>query len=148
LLDGGWAQPRNVSVCPTRAIEAVKLSDEAMAERARDEALRVLQPELKTKPRVYYRNLHRADRRFIGGSVTARVAGKLECAAAAEVHLLRGGQTVDTVRSDTFGDFRFDNLPAGAGHHQVRAVHPTLGQAECEAVLGADSLVLPTLQLA
>ncbi len=141
-------QPRNVSVCPTRAIEAVRSTDEAMALRVRDENLRVLQPELKTKPRIYYRNLHRADSCFIGGSLTVQVAGQTECAAGAEVQLWRDGKSMVTVRSDAFGDFRFDNLPAGASRYQVRAVHPRLGQAECEAVLGADSLVLPTLQMA
>jgi hypothetical protein len=43
--------------------------DDAMRAQAQAEGLQVLQPGLGTKPRVYYRSLHRYTKCFIGGSV-------------------------------------------------------------------------------
>jgi Fe-S-cluster-containing dehydrogenase component len=142
LLDAGWAAPRCVSVCPTQAIEAVKISDAAMAQRVVAEGLRPLKPELGTKPRVYYRNLHRADRCFIGGSVTARIDGVIECVADAQVDLLRGGLVLAHTRSDTFGDFRFDGLESGSGRHEIRLHHAECGHAERTVELAGTSVVI------
>ncbi|WP_310462630.1 4Fe-4S dicluster domain-containing protein [Sphaerotilus sp.] len=142
LLDAGWTAPRCVSVCPTQAITAVKLSDAAMVERARAEGLRPLKPELGTKPRVYYRNLHRADRCFIGGSVTARIEGRIECVTGVRVELFRGGIALAQTHSDTFGDFRFDGLEGGSGRHEIRMHHTTLGHAERAVELGHASVVI------
>jgi len=55
LLDTGAVAPRCVGLCPTQAMEAVKLSDEHMAQRAQAEGLRTLKPEIGTKPRVYFK---------------------------------------------------------------------------------------------
>jgi Fe-S-cluster-containing dehydrogenase component len=142
LLDAGWAAPRCVSVCPTQAIEAVKISDAAMAQRAKAEGLRPLKPELGTKPRVYYRNLHRADRCFIGGSVTALVDGRIECVADAHVELFRGGIALAKTRSDAFGDFRFDDIESGSGRHEIRMHHNAFGHAARSVELGDASVVI------
>ena len=48
-------------------MRAIKVSDEEMADIARQEALEVMQPEAGTKPRVYYKNLWRYSKCFIGG---------------------------------------------------------------------------------
>ena len=147
LLDGGWKAPRCVSVCPTQAIQSVKLSDEAMAERASQEGLRALRPELGTRPRVYYKNLHRIDRLFVSGSVLANVAGQLECIADAHVELIRAGHSTQLTTTDAFGDFKFDGLEPDGGAVTVMVRHPQYGQCIHEAVLGADSIVLGDLQL-
>ncbi len=52
LLDAGWKEPRCAQACPTGALRAVKLDDDAMRAQARAESLEVLQPELGTRPRV------------------------------------------------------------------------------------------------
>lgn len=147
LLDAGAGAPRCVGVCPTQAMEAVKLSDDAMAQRAKAEGLRTLKPEVGTRPRVYYRNLHRADHCFIAGSVTATVGGRVECLDRAEVVLLRSGTQVASTCTDAFGDFKFDALPPNSGTYLVRISHPVHGQAERSAHVGAASVVLEDLAL-
>ena len=52
LLDGGWEKTRGAQSCPTAAMQVVKLDDEAMSAKVRDEKLEVFKPELGTKPRV------------------------------------------------------------------------------------------------
>lgn len=147
LLDQGWAAPRCVSACPTQALEAVRISDAGMAERAQREGLRVLQPERGTKPRVHYRNLQRHDHCFVGGSVTAAIDGRTECVAGAEVELMRGQQVIARTKTDAFGDFRFDGLEPDSGSCVVRVKHAASGRAERELTLGATSVVLGDIAL-
>lgn len=147
LLDTGAKAPRCVGVCPTQAMEAVKLSDEHMAQRAKAEGLRTLQPEIGTKPRVYYKNLHRADHCFIAGSVTALVGDRMECVGDAEVSLWRTDAKVGSTVTDAFGDFKFDALPPDSGAYLVRISHPAHGLNTRAAHLGSDSVVLDDLQL-
>src|SRR5215472_16833588 len=71
LLDQGWQQTRGHQSCPTGAMRAVKLDDAEMARMARQEGLETMRPELGTKPRVYYRNLWRYSKCFIGGTLSA-----------------------------------------------------------------------------
>ena len=138
LLDAGWKAPRCVTVCPTGAIEALKLDDAAMAERAEREGLRTLRAELGTKPRVHYRHLERADRLFIAGSV---VRGG-DCAADVEVTLQPAAGPAQHTRTNDFGDFRFDGL--AAGHYSVELQHAA-GRAAREVRLEQESAVLPDI---
>ncbi len=147
LLDTGWPAPRCVGVCPTQAIEAVKTSDATMALRVKNEGLRTLQPELGTRSRVHYRNLHRADRCFIGGSVTAQISSLVECVADAEIELRTGSQSLAQTRSDAFGDFRFDGLEAGSGPYEIRIHHTTFGRTERVVKLEAASIVLGDIHI-
>jgi Fe-S-cluster-containing dehydrogenase component len=147
LLDAGAQAPRCVGVCPTQAITAFKCDDATMTARAATEGLRPLQPGLGTKPRVYYRNLYRADHCFIGGSVVARVGGRIECIADARVVLHAAGREIANTRSDAFGDFRFDALAPGSGSYRCVIEHPEHGGFACELSLDADSLVLGELEL-
>jgi Fe-S-cluster-containing dehydrogenase component len=147
LLDHGWPAPRAVTACPTRALQAVRAGDAAMAERAQREGLRVLQPELGTRPRVHYRNLHRIDRLFIGGSVTATVDGRVECVEGAEVSLSQGGRAVATARTDAFGDFRFDGLSPGSGAFTLDVRHTQRGHAHTPVVLSDRSITLAEVHL-
>jgi Fe-S-cluster-containing dehydrogenase component len=147
LLDQGWTAPRAVTACPTRALQAVRASDAAMAERARRDGLRVLQPELGTRPRVHYRNLHRIDRLFIAGSVVATVDSRTECVEGAEASLSQGGRAVATTRTDAFGDFRFDSLTPGSGAFTLSVRHEQRGQTQTPVALSDLSITLPEVRL-
>ncbi len=147
LLDAGWNTPRCVDVCPTSVFEAVKISDGAMAERAAREGLRVLNPERRTRPRLYYRNLDRFERCFIGGSVCAEVEQRLDCVEGALVELWRAGNLVAQSKSDAFGDFRFDALEVDSGAYEVAVRHPRYGMIRASAQLGSDSVYFGAMVL-
>jgi Fe-S-cluster-containing dehydrogenase component len=123
LLDQGWPMPRCQQACPTDVFEAVKLDDAAMKERAAKEQLKVLKPDLGTRPRVWYRGLERWETCFVGGSVSAEIAGAVECIEGAEVTLSQGSARLARTVSDGFGDFRFDNLPRDEGTCRVEVSH-------------------------
>jgi Fe-S-cluster-containing dehydrogenase component len=149
LLDEGWQHPRCEQACPTGVFETVKLDDAAMAERARREGLKVLRANLGTKPRVWYEGLERWESCFVGGSISARVEGIVECVAGAAVVLYSGDQKVAETISDAFGDFRFGGLANGSGMYRIE-IHHAHGHAmhECElgesVHLGEISLVQST----
>ena len=136
LLDRGWREPRCTQVCPTAAMKALQVTDAEMAEIAVQDALEVLHPEYGTKPRVYYRNLARFTKCFIGGSVAVTRHGTTDCLAAAEVVLTRRGKVLDRQRTDCFGDFKFDGLAADSGSYAVEVSHPEHGSKTVEASLG------------
>jgi Fe-S-cluster-containing dehydrogenase component len=119
LIDQGWQQTRGHQSCPTGAMRAIYVEDEEMTRKAKDEGLEVIRPELKTKPRVYYRNLWRYSKCFIGGSVSADANGVVDCVEGAAVRLLRNGQLVEEATSDNYGDFKFDKLDENSGAYVV-----------------------------
>ena len=123
LLDQGWKEPRVSQVCPTGAIEAVKVEDAEMAERAAREGLRTLRPELGAKPRIYYRNFDRVDKAFIGGSLAEIRDGVEDCAEGVELELWLDGAPLQTTKTDVFGDYKFDGLEPGEGEYEVRLSH-------------------------
>jgi Fe-S-cluster-containing dehydrogenase component len=135
LLDQGWQQTRGQQACPTGAMRALKLEDAEMARMAREEGLEVMKPELGSKPRVYYRNLWRYSKCFIGGSVAAEANGAVDCVEGASVRLLKGGALIAETTTDNFGDFKFDRLEENSGRYGVeisaqgrkKAVEATLG---------------------
>lgn len=142
LLDAGWPAPRCVGVCPTRAIEAFKSSDESMSERVVQQGLRTLNPEWGTRPRVYYRHLERFDKCFIGGSVSTSLQAGIDCVAGAAVELHHGGAVLARAATDDFGDFRFDALEPGSGAYEILVRHTEHGSVRMQTVLGTDSIVL------
>ena len=109
-----------------------------MARMAHDEGLEVMRPELGTKPRVYYRNLWRYSKCFIGGSLSAEVDGVVDCVEGASVRLLKGGHLVAETASDNYGDFKFDRLDENSGSYQVEISAPGRGKKSVEARLGAS----------
>jgi Fe-S-cluster-containing dehydrogenase component len=125
-LDAGAQSLRISDVCPTSVFELVRTTDATMAERAATEGLRVLKPELGTKPRVWYRNLERFDGCFIGGSVSRLRNAVLDCIEAATVELRQAGATVAATTTDAFGDFRFDGLAPDSGNYEIRIAHDGL----------------------
>jgi Fe-S-cluster-containing dehydrogenase component len=145
LLDQGWQQTRGQQSCPTGAMRAIKIEDEAMAKMARDEGLEVMKPEIGSKPRVYYRNLWRYSKCFIGGSVSAEANGVVDCVEGATVRLLKGGAPVAEASTDNYGDFKFDRLDEGSGRYTVEIAG--LGRKKTvEAELG-DSINLGEIRL-
>ncbi|ROZ75045.1 4Fe-4S dicluster domain-containing protein [Ramlibacter sp. WS9] len=147
LLDTGAAAPRCMAVCPTQAIEAAKLSDAHMAQRVQAEGLRTLKPEIGSKPRVYYKNLHRADHCFIGGSVTAAIDGRIECVEGAQVELLPSGTAAASALTDAFGDFKFDAVAPGSGAFTLRVSHPQYGSAERGIAIETESIYVDQIEL-
>ena len=141
LLDQGWQEPRCTHSCPTGALRALKVDDAQMAERVKSEGLKVLRPELGTRPRIYYKNLYRFTDCFIGGSVVARENGQLECVEGATVELIKDGKIVEHASTDAFGDFRFDGLGVDSGKWQLRIVHPLHGSTTTETVLGQTQVL-------
>lgn len=133
LLDNGWLRLRCQQTCPTDVFEAVKLDDNAMAQKACTEGLKVLLPRLGAKPRVYYRGLERWEACFIGGSVSVDMSGKIDCVAGAEVSLYQGDKKIAGTESDDFGDFRFGGLPAKSGIYRVDVRHSAgAARRDCE----------------
>lgn len=148
LLDQGWTQTRGAHACPTGAMWAVKIEDSEMAEMVRQRKLEVLRPELGTRPRVYYQNLYRFDKCFVGGSVVAEVNGATECVSGAQVDLHKNAKLVEQASSDTFGDFKFDRIDPGSGAYSVTIAHRQYGRASIDVLVAADSVYLGDVKLA
>jgi Fe-S-cluster-containing dehydrogenase component len=146
LLDQGWKEPRCSQSCPTGALEAVKVTDGEMKSRIRAEGLQVLRPELGTKPRVYYKNLYRYDKCFIGGTVVTREDGLDECVLGATIILTRDGQEIARQVTDVFGDFKFDGLDPNSGNYGIDVFHPSAGKTATVATL-ADSIYVGEIRI-
>ena len=124
----------------------LKVEDEEMQRIRAEEGLEVLNPELETWPRVYYKNLHVMTRCFVGGSVVEQVDGVEECAAGVEVVLSQGGREVGRATTDTFGEFKIDGLePNSAGY--LLEVAASSGRVSMQLDVGEESLYLGVLKL-
>jgi Fe-S-cluster-containing dehydrogenase component len=120
LIDQGWQQTRGQQSCPTGAMRAIKLEDEDMARMAREQNLEVIKPQLGTRPRVYYRNLYRYSKCFIGGSVAEEKNGVVDCVEGASVQLVKDGASIAVTTTDNYGDFKFDKLDEDSGGYTVQ----------------------------
>jgi Fe-S-cluster-containing dehydrogenase component len=120
LIDQGWQQTRGQQSCPTGAMKAIKVEDDEMARTAREQNLEVMKPELGSKPRVYYRNLWRYSKCFIGGSVADDKNGVVDCVEGASVQLVKDGVSVAVTTTDNYGDFKFDRLDENSGRYTVQ----------------------------
>src|SRR5260370_147361 len=86
---------------------AIAKGEDAEMERlAREQGLERMRPELGTRPRVWYRNLWRYTKCFIGGSVSAEQGGVVDCVEGARVRLVKDGRAVAETASDNYGDFK------------------------------------------
>lgn len=146
LLDAGWTKTRAEQSCPTDVFRSLKVEDSEMQRIVAEEGLEVLKPELSTRPRVYYKNLHLFDSCFVGGTVVTQVDGIEECAADVEVVVTKDGAEVGRATTDTFGEFRVDRLPPNSGRYRVEATGPS-GRAQAEVDLGERSEYLGVLTL-
>lgn len=147
LLDAGWTKTRAEQCCPTGVFQTVKLEDAEMQRLAAAEELSVDRPELGTRPRVYYKNLHLMTHCFVGGSVVHHVNGIEECAAGATVVLRQQGREVGQATTDTFGEFKIDRLPPGSGRYDLEVTGPA-GRATASVDIAAESPYLGVLTLA
>jgi Fe-S-cluster-containing dehydrogenase component len=146
LLDQGWTQTRAEQACPTRAFRSVKVDDEEMRRIGEQEGLEVLRPELGTRPRVYYKNLHLMTKCFVGGSVVHEANGVEECAAGVEVVLRREGREVGRAVTDAFGEFKIDGLEPGSGRYEIEASGAS-GRVAMQFGLGEESRYLGAMKL-
>jgi Fe-S-cluster-containing dehydrogenase component len=137
LIDQGWRQTRGQQSCPTGAMRAICVDDDAMAKLAAEQGLEVIKPELGTKPRVYYKNLWRYATCFIAGSVSAQANGVVDCVEGAQVRLLKNGAIVAEAATDNYGDFKFDRLSENSGDYVVE-IAAAQGKKSVTAKLGAS----------
>lgn len=121
LLTDGWVKTRCVQACPTGALRMLHVEDSEMAKIVKDENLDVLHPEYQTKPRVYYKNLYRYLKCFIAGSVASDHDGIEDCVSGETVVLTQAGKKLQEATTDTFGDFKFDNLEPNSGLYTISA---------------------------
>ena len=145
LLDRGWKQTRGQQSCPTGAMRALQVADEDMARIAHEDNLEVIRPELGTKPRVYYRNLWRYSKCFIGGSVAEEKQGVVDCVEGASVQLVRNGASVAVTTTDNYGDFKFDQLEENSGRYSIQIF--SRGRSKVVAVELGSSISLGEIRL-
>lgn len=124
LIDQDWGKTRASQVCPTGAFKTIKVDDEEMQRIVRDEELEVLQPELNAKPRVYYKNLWRYSTAFIAGTLSSESDGVVDCVDGAVINLKKDGSQLAQLRSDNYGDFKFDRLEENSGSYQLEIIAP------------------------
>lgn len=146
LLDLGWTRTRGSQVCATQAMRTVHVEDEEMQRIVREEKLEVLHPEYGTRPRVYYKNLDRYFKAFVGGSLAGKINGVIECVEGARVGLHRQGRRIAETHSDAYGDFKFRGLEEGSGIYQVEIADERFDTATVEFELG-DAACLGTISL-
>ena len=146
LLDKGWPQTRGHQSCPTGAMKAIKVEDAEMDRMAREQSLETMRPELRTRPRVYYRNLWRYAKCFIGGSVSVERNGVVDCVEGARVRLMRAGAPVAETTSDNYGDFKFDRLDENSGAYTIEIEAPGRATKTVDARLG-ESINLGEIRL-
>jgi len=120
LLDEGWKKTRGSQVCPTHAMRTLHVEDEEMQRIVKEEGLEVLHPEYKTRPRVYYKNLQRFYKVFVGGTLAGDIDGVTECVENAPLVLEKDGKALAEARSDAYGDFRFGGLEENSGAYRVQ----------------------------
>src|SRR5215813_10248565 len=138
LIDQGWQQTRGQQSCPTGAMKAIKVEDADMERMAREQGLERMKPELGTRPRVWYRNLWRYTKCFIGGSVSAEQGGVVDCVEGAKVRLVKDGRAVAETATDNYGDFKFDRLDENSGVYTVEIEAPGRAKKTVAATLGAS----------
>jgi tetrathionate reductase subunit B len=106
LLDGGeWKIPRCADACPT---EAIKFGEESEFKALIAKA-EVLNPEIGTKPRVYYLNI---PKKFIAGTVYDPIEKEVIIGAVCTLTGPTASKKAN-VTTDGFGDFWFHGLADG-----------------------------------
>lgn len=147
LLDNGWDKTRFEQVCPFEVFKSIKVEDEEMQRLEEEQGLEVHKPELGTKPRVYYKNLHLMNKCFVSGSVVVDVDGVEECAEGAEVVLRQDGGEIARTTTDIFGEFKIDKLETQSGPYDLEVKSASSGNHPLEFAIGDESLYLGKITL-
>ncbi len=140
LLDDGWAEPRCTHSCPTYSIKHYFCEPEEMQKMVASEGLEQYKAELGTNPRMYYKNLFRFTKQWIGGSVL--LDG--DCLEGATVTCTGADGKTATQTTNFFGDFKFDGLAAGKYTLKVDGKGKS---ASCEAEVKDESVELGFVKL-
>ena len=115
LIDDGWTETRCSQVCPTDAVKLHLLEDAEMEAMVAAESLERYRDSLGTKPRVYYKNLHRWERVFVGCSVV--FADTDECGAGAVLSVVADdGSLAGKATASAFGEVVVDALELGRAY--------------------------------
>jgi Fe-S-cluster-containing dehydrogenase component len=146
LLDEGWTRTRAEQVCPMDVFRTIKVEDEEMKRIQSDEGLEILERQLGTQPRIYYKNLHLITKCFVGGTLVQNIDGVEECAAGFEVILEKDEHEFRRTKTDTFGEFVIDGLEPNSGVYQLKFTALS-GQIAMEFNLGEESCYLGTITL-
>ena len=146
LLDEGWTKTRAEQACPMDVFRTICVDDAEMQRNQADEDLEVLRPELGTRPRVWYKNLHKITKCFVSGTVVEQVTGVEECAEGAEVVLSKDGNECGRATTDFFGEFTIDRLEPGSGAYQLE-ITGSAGGFSTQFELGDESPYLGVMTL-
>ncbi len=138
LIDQGWNQTRGHQSCPTGALRVVCVEDDEMQRMVAEQRLEVMAADPSTKPRVYYKNLWRYTKCFIGGTVSTNVGGEIDCVEGATVRLLKDGALCAQTATDNYGDFKFDRLDENSGAYVVEISHGDKASRSVPVTLGAS----------
>ena len=141
LLDAGWKAPRCVQACPTSALEAVKLEDDAMARKVSEEKLGVFPGTETAKPHVYYRHISRLTHPLLAGTVLTEENGRTACAEGISVALHEAGAERARTVTDAFGEFAFDEVSPDFTRIELRLSTPD-GTEKAVALEGGQSQVI------
>ncbi|GIK35378.1 MAG: hypothetical protein AMXMBFR45_04830 [Gammaproteobacteria bacterium] len=147
LLDSGWTQTRAEQGCPSGVFRSLKVEDAEMQRIQAEENLEVLKPELGTRPRIYYKNLHLFNKCFVGGSVVKEVNGVEDCVEGATVVLKQDGRELGRATTDAFGEWKIDRLEPGSSGYQLEVTGPA-GRFSIQFDLGSESRYLGVMKLA
>jgi len=147
LLDEGWTRTRAEQACPLGVFRTIQVEDGEMQRIQAEEGLEVLRPELGSRPRIYYKNLHVMTKCLVGGTVVENADGVEECAAGAEVVVTKDGREVGRTTTDLFGEFTIDRLePNSSGYHLE--ITGSSGRFSTQFDLGDESPYLGVMTLA
>ncbi len=136
LVDDGWEKTRCLQSCPTGALSMRHVEPAEMKGIIRSEKLESYQPQYKSEPHVYYKNLYRFTRCFIGGSIAVRLNGKDECVEGAKVALINAAnEKIGECVTDNYGDFKFDSLEENSGKYTLRIVYRDCDEKSVEVDL-------------
>ena len=147
LLDQGWKKTRVEEVCPLDVFKSIKVDDAEMQRLAKEQDLEVLRPEIGSRPRVYYKNLHLMTSCFVSGSVVIHVDGVEECAEGAEVVLTKQDSEIARATTDIFGEFKIDKLEKQSGPYELEVRSDSSSSVSVEFKLGDASLYLGIMPL-
>jgi len=108
LIDDGWTETRCTHVCPTGALRLILAEEEEIARIVAIEGAEIYGAEFGTRPRVYFKNLHKWTKVFASGSVVFEDTDA--CGEGARVTVEFEGAAVATEVANNYGEFVVDRL--------------------------------------